>query len=865
MENVNATTATANTTNQKHSQQHQQLLQHHQEQEQQHEHQQQFCLRWHNHQTSLLSTLPVLLDQSHLTDVTISAEGRTLRAHRVVLSACSTFFLELFHTLDTTNHPIVIIPGASFAAIVALLTFMYSGEVNVYEEQIPMLLNLAETLGIKGLADVQHNKTNRRAATAPPAPPPETEHFLNALHKEDSDISPTPATPPPPTSTSMAPPTLPPSPLTYAVPAASAQLPLISATTVPSAFNTPLLGGSKLPTPLESFFIKSLQFYPNFLPQPLNFSQTALNKTSELLAKYQQQFNSLYQDALGMASKNAMPTPFGAEDYASTTQACAGTLVDDSSAGNYENAKRFCSADKQRQLIQQPAQSHHHHYPHQPPTSLQAPLQNTLATQAQTLSQQQKDMKRIDKIVENLRKTPVSGENSSTSLGTQQATTQLQQKQQQSPQQHLQNHLQTPSLSVKASSSGSFTPTLQSPHLSGSKSPWSVVSAGISTTQSQLQQHPHSHALPYLSAEDQVAKLQQQIDQFASCSRNLASTTASSSSGAIGADMKLHTQTDLSLLSTLHEKPPSGAMNSTSASSQPKPPSNSKLYATCFICHKQLSNQYNLRVHLETHQNVRYACNVCSHVSRSKDALRKHVSYRHPGAPSPCETEARRKRAAKAANASPPVATATTPTSSCASDSGSITPTSPAAGVSAPFQLNPLDTIVPSASATAVGHTSGASSNTPSLGAEAQMAAAAQLSSAYMFLPNQFHLAAAAAAAAQQEQQRQQQQQHQQQQQQQQRQQQQQQHQQHLQNALDASNTAAAVAALSYATTSLASVSTTTTAVTTSTNGEDSTITGGSANNVLIKREPSPVIGSPGTAGSAIQSAGVSLSPTRLP
>lgn len=35
-------------------------------------------------------------------------------------------------------------------------------------------------------------------------------------------------------------------------------------------------------------------------------------------------------------------------------------------------------------------------------------------------------------------------------------------------------------------------------------------------------------------------------------------------------------------------------------------PANSKLYATCFICHKQLSNQYNLRVHLETHQNVRY-------------------------------------------------------------------------------------------------------------------------------------------------------------------------------------------------------------------------------------------------------------------
>jgi hypothetical protein len=31
-------------------------------------------------------------------------------------------------------------------------------------------------------------------------------------------------------------------------------------------------------------------------------------------------------------------------------------------------------------------------------------------------------------------------------------------------------------------------------------------------------------------------------------------------------------------------------------------------------------------------------------VSRSKDALRKHISYRHPGTPSPCESENRRKR-----------------------------------------------------------------------------------------------------------------------------------------------------------------------------------------------------------------------------
>ncbi|XP_065165074.1 B-cell CLL/lymphoma 6 member B protein-like [Atheta coriaria] len=50
----------------------------------------------------------------------------------------------------------------------------------------------------------------------------------------------------------------------------------------------------------------------------------------------------------------------------------------------------------------------------------------------------------------------------------------------------------------------------------------------------------------------------------------------------------------------------------------------------CFVCGKYLSNQYNLRVHMETHVETYHACGSCPHVSRSRDALRKHMSYRHP-------------------------------------------------------------------------------------------------------------------------------------------------------------------------------------------------------------------------------------------
>lgn len=63
---------------------------------------------------------------------------------------------------------------------------------------------------------------------------------------------------------------------------------------------------------------------------------------------------------------------------------------------------------------------------------------------------------------------------------------------------------------------------------------------------------------------------------------------------------------------------------------QKRPQKDNAETCKCFLCGKYLSNQYNLRVHMETHDEAYHACHSCPHVSRSRDALRKHVSYRHP-------------------------------------------------------------------------------------------------------------------------------------------------------------------------------------------------------------------------------------------
>ncbi|XP_015590046.1 protein bric-a-brac 1 isoform X2 [Cephus cinctus] len=121
-----------------------------------------YCLRWNNHQSNLLGVFSQLLESESLVDVTLACtEGPSIRAHKVVLSACSSYFQALF--LDHPNrHPIVILKDVRFSELRTLVDFMYKGEVNVEYCQLSALLKTAESLKVKGLADM----TNINAAAA---------------------------------------------------------------------------------------------------------------------------------------------------------------------------------------------------------------------------------------------------------------------------------------------------------------------------------------------------------------------------------------------------------------------------------------------------------------------------------------------------------------------------------------------------------------------------------------------------------------------------------------------------------------------------------------------------------------------------
>ncbi|XP_054286030.1 longitudinals lacking protein, isoforms H/M/V-like isoform X2 [Macrosteles quadrilineatus] len=113
---------------------------------------QQFCLRWNNHQSTLVSVFDNLLESQTLVDCTLAADGQYLKAHKVVLSACSPY-LEAILCQNLDKHPILILKDVKFSELKAMLDYMYRGEVNISQEQLSTFLKAAESLQIKGLTD----------------------------------------------------------------------------------------------------------------------------------------------------------------------------------------------------------------------------------------------------------------------------------------------------------------------------------------------------------------------------------------------------------------------------------------------------------------------------------------------------------------------------------------------------------------------------------------------------------------------------------------------------------------------------------------------------------------------------------------
>lgn len=143
---------------------------------------QQFCLRWNNYQKNLMNVFDELLQNESFVDVTLACDGNSIKAHKMVLSACSPYFQSLFFE-NPCQHPTIIMRDVKWPELKAAVEFMYKGEINVSQEQIEPLIRVAEMLKIRGLTDVNAADTDFVAA---PAPVPRNRSNSTTRHNRNS-------------------------------------------------------------------------------------------------------------------------------------------------------------------------------------------------------------------------------------------------------------------------------------------------------------------------------------------------------------------------------------------------------------------------------------------------------------------------------------------------------------------------------------------------------------------------------------------------------------------------------------------------------------------------------------------------------
>ncbi|XP_049802099.1 protein jim lovell-like isoform X2 [Schistocerca nitens] len=104
---------------------------------------------WDNHISNLQTVLYEFYNRHSLADVTISCKDGSLKAHKIILSACSPYFETVFQE-NPCEHPVVILKEISCYEMQILLQLMYRGSTDVLEEDISDIIQTANELKVKG-------------------------------------------------------------------------------------------------------------------------------------------------------------------------------------------------------------------------------------------------------------------------------------------------------------------------------------------------------------------------------------------------------------------------------------------------------------------------------------------------------------------------------------------------------------------------------------------------------------------------------------------------------------------------------------------------------------------------------------------
>ena len=127
-----------------------------------------YNFKWNEFSSNIQKTFRSFRNEESLSDVTLLCGEETLTAHKLVLSASSEFFQNIFRKCRKEN-PIIVLKVGKRIKMSPLLDFMYKGEVRIEQDDLPSFLELARELKIRGVSgeELQSDRSSEKHAYAP--------------------------------------------------------------------------------------------------------------------------------------------------------------------------------------------------------------------------------------------------------------------------------------------------------------------------------------------------------------------------------------------------------------------------------------------------------------------------------------------------------------------------------------------------------------------------------------------------------------------------------------------------------------------------------------------------------------------------
>ena len=113
-----------------------------------------YKMNWRDFQKNIARSCIGWREEDDFTDVTlVSGDGKFHRAHKIILSSGSTFFMNI---LQNAKHPqpLIVLKGIKDHNLNAILDYLYFGEVTIHQEYLNDFFAEAEEYLLKGLDEI---------------------------------------------------------------------------------------------------------------------------------------------------------------------------------------------------------------------------------------------------------------------------------------------------------------------------------------------------------------------------------------------------------------------------------------------------------------------------------------------------------------------------------------------------------------------------------------------------------------------------------------------------------------------------------------------------------------------------------------